>query len=76
MNILVGKPYDSIFYKKSYTPNDVVIVPNFIKDIGLENEIYNKLLNEMKNSGIDKDKLWKSWHGDNHLIADDNLNWK
>ena len=25
---------------------------------------------------IDIDKLWKEWHGDTHLIADDNLKWK
>ena len=76
MNILVGNSVDSTFYKTTYTLNDVVIVPNFIKDMIDKNEIYNKLLDEIKNSGLDPDKLWKLWHGDNHLIADDNLNWK
>ena len=38
--------------------------------------IYNNLLKEIEASGIDSEKLWKLWHGDTHLIADDNLEWK
>lgn len=49
--------------------NDVVILPKFFKD----NNIYQKLLDEMKNTNIDNNKLWKLWHGDTHLIADDKL---
>jgi hypothetical protein len=30
----------------------------------------------MDDTNIEEDKLWKEWHGDNHLIADDHLNWK
>ena len=52
---------------------DVIVIPNFFKD----REIYNNLLREMENSGFDEKQLWKLWHGDSHLIADDNLgNWK
>ena len=36
---------------------------------------YNKLLEEMNECGI-KISLWKLWHGDTHLIADDKKNWK
>jgi hypothetical protein len=72
MSILVGDPNDEYFYNDSYTPNDVIIIPNFIKD----KEAYDKLFNEINNSNIDTDKLWKLWHGDSHMIADDNLNWK
>ena len=55
-----------------YTENDVIIVPNFIDDIG----VYSKLLEEMGNTGIDESQLWKLWHGNSHLIADDHLNYK
>lgn len=70
MNVIVGIPYH-----KSYSPNDVIIIPNFIEEKA-EKEIYNKLLKEMEDSNIDVTKLWKLWHGETHLIADDNLNWK
>lgn len=66
MNILVGTS-DTV-----YNSNDLIIVPNFVKN----ETIYDKLLEEISNSGFDKDQIWKLWHGDNHLIADDNLNWK
>ena len=38
--------------------------------------LYNKLLGEIKTSGIDQEDLWKLWHGDSHVIADDKLKWK
>jgi hypothetical protein len=55
-----------------YTVNDVIIFPNFIN----EPDIYDKLLKEMSDTGISESELWKLWHGDNHLIADDHLNYK
>ena len=39
-------------------------------------EIYNNLLDEIENSGINQENLWKLWHADSHLIADDKLDWK
>jgi len=75
MNVLVGLPNKDKFYKNVYDSNDVVIVPDFLKEDSV-NELYNKLLYEINSSGIEHDKLWKLWHGDNHLIADDHLNWK
>ena len=75
MNVLVGLPNQDKFYKNVYDSNDVVIVPDFLKEESV-NELYDKLLYEINNSGIEHDKLWKLWHGDTHLIADDNLNWK
>jgi hypothetical protein len=69
MNILVNKSLEK------YKDNDVVIVPNFIEE-EYSGELYNKLLNEMDSLGIDDSKLWIEWHGENHLIADDGLNWK
>jgi hypothetical protein len=69
------KPADMIIYANipnKYTANDVIILPNFINDAN----IYNKLLEEMSNTGIKESELWKLWHGDNHLIADDHLDYK
>ena len=62
-------------YNRDYQVNDVVLVSDlFGKHADLS--IYDKLLKEIKESGIDSEKLWKLWHGDTHLIADDNLEWK
>jgi hypothetical protein len=69
MNILVDKSL------LEYKENDLVIVPNFIKE-EYKNQIYDQLLNEMDCLDIEDSKLWLEWHGDNHLIADDGLNWK
>ena len=60
--------------KLSIQTQDVIIAPNLFCD--QDNfDIYNKLLDEMKNCGIENNKLWKLWHGDTHLIADDHLHW-
>jgi len=67
MNIVVNQS------KESYSENDIVIVSNFINET-TQNEIYDNLLKEMEETN--NDKLWKEWHGDTHLIADDNQNWK
>ena len=75
MNILVGLGNKSTFYKNIYNKNDVIIVPNFLQE-SYNNEYYDKLLQEINSSLLEHDKLWKLWHGDNHLIADDNINWK
>ena len=62
-------------YNRDYQVNDVVMVSDlFGKHDDLS--IYNNLLKEIAASGIDSEKLWKLWHGDTHLIADDNLAWK
>ncbi len=62
-------------YNKEINSRDVIFVPNLFCD---ENDltIYNKLLEEIKSSGIEEKELWKLWHGDTHMIADDHLNWK
>jgi hypothetical protein len=67
MNILFNKS------QKSYKENDVIIVNNIIEE-NYKYEIFEQLLKEMDETNLDN--LWKSWHGNNHLIADDNLNWK
>jgi hypothetical protein len=75
LNILVGKPNDKVFYLDKYTENDIIIIPNFIEELS-NNETYDKLLKEIRGSGVNESELWKLWHGDNHLIADDKLPWK
>jgi len=72
MNILVGNLGDVEFYKNIYSPNDIIIVQGLLKN----DDYYGKLLKEIKESGVEESELWKLWHGDTHLIADDNKNWK
>lgn len=60
---------------KKCTENDVIVVNDlFCEEESLE--IYDMLLEEIKKAKVDQDNLWKLWHGDTHLIADDHLNWK
>lgn len=59
-------------YNHKVESRDVVLVHNLFGD----DNIYEKLLNEIKSSGINDKDLWKLWHGDTHLIADDHINWK
>lgn len=59
--------------------NDVIILPKFFNDNDNDNDstIYDKLLDEMKQTDFNQDKIWKLWHGDSHFIADDKLgDWK
>ena len=58
-----------------HTTRDVIIVSDLFcspSDLSL----YTKLLEELQTSGVPEHQLWKLWHGDSHLIADDKRNWK
>ena len=59
--------------------NDVIVVPDFFKDINNET-VYNTLLKELEDSGIPTEEIWKQWHGDTHSIVDDrqgnDIDWK
>jgi hypothetical protein len=57
------------------TTRDVLLVPNLFADFA-PNELYEKLVNEIKTCGVSEEKLMKLWHGDTHLIADDHTSWK
>ena len=61
-------------YQDEFNVNDVILVNNFLQQSN--NEICNKLLNEINICTKQNDDLWKLWHGDTHLIADDNIPWK
>jgi len=59
-------------YPYEYSERDVLVINNMFTD----KTIYDKLLEEIKLTGDEKD-IWKLWHGDNHMIADDRRHgWK
>lgn len=62
-------------YNKEINTRDVIIAQNLFCQVN-DLTIYNKLLEEIKQSGKEEKGLWKEWHGDTHLIADDHINWK
>ena len=55
--------------------NDVILVNNFIKQNDPK-EMFGLLMNEIEVCTQENEELWKLWHGDTHLIADDNVSWK
>jgi hypothetical protein len=65
-----------VLYNKNmkYTEKDVILAPNLFTEEN-EYEIYYKLLDEIKNTNKESE-IWKLWHGDTHLIADDHISWK
>ena len=70
---IVLSPSSKKHHKPVYS-RDVIIAPNLYCDED-DLTIYDKLLEEMKNCKVDDKRLWKSWHGNNHLIADDGTGW-
>jgi hypothetical protein len=75
MRVLVEVARDKKNSLLSLQSKDVIVVP----DLFCSSEdwtIHDKLLEEMDRCGVDSDKLWKLWHGDSHLIADDHMNFK
>lgn len=57
------------------TPDDVILAPKLFCDKD-DFSIYNKIMEEMEETNKLNSDLWKLWHGDTHLIADDHINWK
>ena len=55
------------------TESDVFVLPGLFDDL---KSVYSILLEEIEASGKDLNQLWKPWHGNTHLIADDHLRWK
>jgi hypothetical protein len=73
MNLLfhhVSISSDTI-YPFTYQSRDVFVVSNLFQDMG---DVYSKILQEINKN--DNGSLWKLWHGDSHLIADDHMKWK
>jgi len=69
MRVLVGDGKTET-YNEDITSQDVVVIPDLFcaKD---DLSFYNKILEEIK-----QENVWKLWHGDTHLIADDKTDWK
>ena len=70
--VVEADEYDKSFLQMKPTFPLVVIAILFFSHLTHS----QNTLDEINNSGINKDKLWKLWHGDSHLIADDKLEWK
>jgi hypothetical protein len=64
---------DDNHYKKEYHARDVFVVNDLFTDFS-----YDLLLREINESGVPAEELFKLWHGDSHLIADDHsrVDWK
>lgn len=62
-------------YNRVPISNEVIFINNLFCDVD-DKLIYNNLLDEIKNSGVKSEELWKLWHGDTHMIADDHTPWK
>jgi hypothetical protein len=60
------------------TESDVFILPGLFDDLIYSNQsVYSSLVEEIERSNCKNlDQLWKPWHGNTHLIADDHLRWK
>ena len=63
-------------YSRPYYTRDVAVVTDLFVDDVSDYRIYHRLLEEIKQSGVDERVLWQKWHGDSHMIADDKRNWK
>lgn len=64
-------------YNQKINSRDIILVPDlFAQEKQLYNDIYTELIKEINNTNIEENKLWKTWHGDTHTIADDKENWK
>jgi len=58
-------------YDNEIQSRDVILIPNLFEELG---DVYNKIIDEV--DAIKNTKIWKPWHGDTHLIADDHEVWK
>ena len=75
MRIIFHDANNKLSFDESLTSKDVIVIKNLFNDYK-EGDIYQLLTNEIKTCGINNDKLFKLWHGETHLIADDSLDWK
>ena len=54
---------------------DVTLHPNLFNRPG-DATLYQRLVSEIEHCGVPEERLFKSWHGDSHWIADDSTGWK
>lgn len=62
-------------YPRIIKSNDLIVINDLFSEYDDKN-IYQSLLREVNNSGINNQNLWKLWHGNTHMIADDKKKWK
>jgi len=74
MRVLVANCNKETYQNELYS-RDVVIATHLFGELENDMTLYNRLLDEVKIADENKD-IWKLWHGDTHLIADDHLGWK
>ena len=74
MNIVIS-PSGQKIYSKLCNPNNITMINELFCSYD-DLIIYNLLLKEIKESNIEEETIWKLWHGDTHLIADDKKDWK
>lgn len=70
IRIMLGTCKDNK-YTTEIQSRDVILIPDLFYDLG---DVYNKILDEV--DAVKNNKIWKSWHGDTHMIADDHEVWK
>ncbi|XP_023331836.1 uncharacterized protein LOC111703967 [Eurytemora carolleeae] len=72
---IIAVPAGLVRYNREVQTRDVLLVSDlFCKPADLY--LYNKLMHELSESGLTEHQIWASWHGDSHLIANDQTNWK
>jgi hypothetical protein len=72
MRVLIAHG-DEQTYQNNIEVRDVILVPNLFCD-EKDYTIYQTLLSEIEQTGLTD--IFKEWHGDTHLIADDHAKWK
>lgn len=71
MRLMIGDA-NKPTYNSEIQSRDVIVVSNLFTDMG---DVYNKILDEVDNIKNNKN-IWLEWHGNTHLIANDNEEWK
>lgn len=72
MKIIMWNSDNNNIYTRKIYSNEVIIINNLFNNICL----YDNLLGELNKYKDEEKELFKLWHGDSHIIADDNKLWK
>ena len=74
MRILVEVASGKSHCELGIQSRDVVYIPDLFQSIFSSGmNVYETLLSEIRSCGIPEEQLFKLWHGDTHMIADDKL---
>jgi len=73
---IVVSPITMKSYTKNIYPRDIILADGLFCQTD-DFTIYNNLIQELQEyEKINNRQMFKPWHGNNHLIADDKLGWK